>query len=449
MRMTRRLRWLLRLNGLIFVLLFLAVLITAGWLSQQYGWQWRWSGALHSSLSEPSRHLVERLEGPLRVVGFATPDSVVARHLETLLARYARHKPDLQVQMVNPEARPDLVRRLGVERQGELVLEYDGRQERVQVPTEARFSAALERLQRQGQTYIGYLTGHGERDLLGEANHDLGAFGQALSRRGYRLQGLNLARLPAIPDNLALLVIAAPQAALLPGERSILRRYVAEGGSLLWLTEPESAPGLAGLAEELGLRLLPGTVVDPSSRELLELDDPRLLVIGSYPNHPAAAKLQAPVLLPRAAALAPVQGQGESAWQLLLQTGPRQWLERSPGEPQRDAASGEVGGPLAVGLTRRGPVREGREQRVAVLGDGDFLSNTYLGNGANLALGLALVDWLVEAEALMGVYSQPAPDQQLNFSRPLQYGIAFGFLVVLPLGLLLGAAWRWWRGRSG
>ena len=38
-----------------------------------------------------------------------------------------------------------------------------------------------------------YLDGHGERNLEGIANHDLGEFGKRLKQNGFRLNSLNLA----------------------------------------------------------------------------------------------------------------------------------------------------------------------------------------------------------------------------------------------------------------
>ena len=80
------------------------------------------------------------------------------------------------------------------------------------------------------------------------------------------------------------------------------------------------------------------------------------------------------------------------------------------------------------------------------MGDGDFLSNTFLGNGGNLDLGLNTVNWLNHDDSLIAVGSRTAPDTTLNLSRTATAVMGFGFLFFLPL-LLLGLGLTLWLKR--
>ena len=88
------------------------------------------------------------------------------------------------------------------------------------------------------------------------------------------------------------------------------------------------------------------------------------------------------------------------------------------------------------------------EQRVIVSGDGDFLSNTYLGNGANLDLGINMVHWLSNDDTFISIHPKSAPDQHLDLSPRAQAIIGFGFLLVLPLALLTTGIIIWIRRRK-
>ncbi|MBA1149579.1 ABC transporter, partial [Ectothiorhodospiraceae bacterium WFHF3C12] len=90
-----------------------------------------------------------------------------------------------------------------------------------------------------------------------------------------------------------------------------------------------------------------------------------------------------------------------------------------------------------------------REQRVAVVGDGDFLSNSYLGNGGNLPFGLNLLQWLLASDTLLETYQPATPDQRLAFTRTGQAVTGLGFLLALPVLLAAIGGWRWWRLRRG
>ena len=85
-----------------------------------------------------------------------------------------------------------------------------------------------------------------------------------------------------------------------------------------------------------------------------------------------------------------------------------------------------------------------RNQRVAVLGDGDFVSNLYLGNAANLELAMALVNWLVEDEAALQIPLIKTRDSQLVLSDKHALLIGAGFLLLLPVILLLIGLALWW-----
>ena len=82
-----------------------------------------------------------------------------------------------------------------------------------------------------------------------------------------------------------------------------------------------------------------------------------------------------------------------------------------------------------------------------MIGDGDFLSNTYLGNAGNLDLGLNIVNWLSHDEDYIDIRIKSAPDTSLELGRIAQGVIGLGFLIGLPLLLLLTGAIIWLRRR--
>ncbi len=448
--MNRR-QWL-RFNGALFSVLLLACLSAIAWLSTRHAVSWQWAGAAQTQLTEPSRRLLGQLDGPVQILAFVPGGHFLERHLDGLLGRYARHKPDLSWEFIDPQARPDLVRRLDVEAAGELIVEYRQRRERVALPNESNISAALERLQRGDGQRVAFLSGHGERSLTGQANFDLGAFGRALSGKGYKLEPLRLGERAGVPAGIDLLVVAGPRTELFPGALRALADYLGRGGNLLWLAEPADAQRLAVLVEALGVAPQPGVIVDPQAKAVLAVDDPRMVLLEDYPRHSVTQRLQAPTLLPQAGALDLI---GERHWHFepLLVTRARHQLVLDYDGPQRQVVELADDERLLLGLAlsrqAMGELALPARQRVVVIGNGDFLSNTYIGNGANLQLGLNIVDWLTESEVFLDLYVQSAPDQRLELSRAQTLVIGFGFLLGLPLLFLGIGGWHWWRRRSG
>jgi ABC-type uncharacterized transport system involved in gliding motility auxiliary subunit len=277
----------------------------------------------------------------------------------------------------------------------------------------------------------------------------MGVFGSELEHKGLHVQTLNLSD-AAIPSNTSLLVLASPQVTLLPGELKAIQDYVGRGGNLLWLGEPDAPPGLEPLAEQLGLSWLPGTVVDANSASF-GVQNPGFVVITGYPDHPVTREMTMVTVFPEAAALE-VHDQTAFRTAPLLTTLARSWTETSKleGEIHYDPDSDERPGPLDIGvaLTRTRPDGDERDQqRVVVIGDGDFLSNTYLGNGGNLDLGLNVALWLSHDDAFIDIRVRSAPDTTLVLNNTALAGIGLGFLFGLPGLLLLAGIAIWWRRR--
>jgi ABC-type uncharacterized transport system involved in gliding motility auxiliary subunit len=99
---------------------------------------------------------------------------------------------------------------------------------------------------------------------------------------------------------------------------------------------------------------------------------------------------------------------------------------------------------MTLGLLMNRNLDDDKQQRIAVIGDGDFISNSYLGNGSNLDLSVAVVDWLANEDSFIAIPVKTTTDGQLNLTETQSLVIALGFLMALPLCLLGIGTWVWW-----
>lgn len=437
-----------RLHSLATAILLITLTVLLAWLSVRYPVQADWTRGGRYTLSTASVAVLKQVSGKLTVTAYARDQRDLHQAIRRFVAMYQKVKPDIQLKFVNIDAAPEQVRRQGIRFNGELVLSYRGRSEHVRSDTEANFTHAVQRLIRGSERWLAFLQGHGERDPLGKANYDLGEWAQQLRDRGFRLQTINLGKIDAIPENTSVLVIASPQVRLLTGEIAAVVQYVQDGGDLLWLRDPGDRSGLAPLAEALHLKFGRGTVIDTAGR-LLGIDNPTVTVITKslYGHHPALKGFRFTTLFPGAVSLLYT---GKDEWQAtsLLNTGDHTWLESGPlsGQVRLDPGQ-DTPGPLSIGLALERH-RDGKTQRVAVIGDGDFLSNTYVENAGNLALGLRLVNWLSGDDDLIDIPDRTAEDTRLDMPSTLTGSIGLFFLIVLPALLLFTGATVWWRRRK-
>lgn len=444
-----------RFGNALHALLVVAIAVLLAFLSTRFGFERDWSHARSASLGAASVALLKSLDAPVEVVSYARKQGGLRALIADFVERYRRVKPDLALRFVDPDADPGAMRDAGVNVDGELELRYRERSERLKVLSEAEFSSALLRLSRPHERIVAFLEGEGERQPLGKANADLGQVVGALADRGLRAVPLPLANTGTVPDNTDLVVVAHPRIALPAAVAAALVDYVARGGALLWLTEPNEDAGLAALAQALGIRALPGTVVDGNG-QAFGLGDPSFVAIDHYPPHPITRDFALTTLFPQPAALAQLAG-ARWAMQSILRSSDRSWNETGPipkaGEAgdtiRHDADAGEIAGPLDLGfaLTRVSPRPDKREQRAVVIGDGDFLSNSFLGNGGNREFGQRVFDWLLGDDAQIAVADKSAPDRELDLSQSALTALAALFLLALPVLLAASGSLIWWRRR--
>jgi len=449
MKISAKTHLFIRLQNILFTLLLLGSIGLAAWLSTVYRLQSDWTDNARNSLSAASVQLLAKLDQPIEVTAYASENEVLRRQISELINKYQRHKNNIKLTIINPDMRPDQARAEGISNDGELVIYYDDRRESIHRLDEQTLSNALQRLANSEQRWVVFLSGHGERDPAGIANFDYSIFSQELRNKGINSQVINLVENPAIPHNTSLLVIADPKIPLLDGELAIVKDYLAAGRPLLLLSEPKQHQAIQTLSDELAISMLAGTVVDASS-QLFGIDDPTFALVSQYPEHLSTQHLNTMSLFPGAAGLV-IASHSPYSSVAILSTQPRSWTETGniEGDIHFDPDSEEQAGPIDIGYALTNPLDAAklRQQRIIVIADADFLSNSFLGNGANLDLGLSLIQWLNHDDSLIDIPAKTAHDSQLEIDSRWSIIFGLGFLLLLPL-IFIGSGVLIWLKRK-
>lgn len=460
MKVTRKSRVRLRLAGASFVVLALLLAGLSLWLSNLYQAEIDLTRTGRNSLSESSVAIVKSLDKPLQVTAFAGTQPELRIKIDQLVQSYQRYKDDIKLVHIDPNAEPNRARDAGIRFYNQLLLEYDGAREVLSGLTEESFSNALTRLGHRKERWLVFLTGHGERRADRDANFDLSKWSEQLRQQGFRTRALSLAENPQIPQNTSVLIIAGPQVKLLAGEVKELRRYVNDGGNLLWLIDPGSLQGLERLAETLAIEIEPGTIVDLRSQQLT--GSPTALVIGDYRAHPALKNFRKNTVFPNACGISipqpdtdngerQVAAETENEWhhQILLDTRDSAWSETgSLTRAIRFDKGKDIAGPLNISVTVT-KKREKNEQRVAIVCDGDFASNAFvLRNGANLDFAMSIMNWLSHDDAYIDIPVRTVADQALQMSVVMRNTLMALFSILIPLLLVASGITIWLQRRK-
>ena len=433
-----------KLNSLVLPVLLISCIVLLAWASTQNILIKDLTNNGRQSLTEPSKVLLERIRGSIEIDVFVNRSDQLGQQVEKLMTQYQQIKPDIMINYISPEENPDKVREYNIRFPAEMLIRYQGKTEHLEKPSEQTITNSIAALFRDDERWLVFLSGHGERAPVGNANFDLDKFVGHLKKRGLKSQLLNLSETTAIPDNTSVLIIADPKVNFLPEERMIIENYLEKGGNLLWLTEPDHRELLPELAENIGVTFLKGIIVDAEGQSF-KITQPDLIPITKYPDHAITKSFSLTTLFPQAVALEINSLKNWNSFPL-INSSEQSWTEFSEIKDQVDYdETKEKLGPLTIAMAL---TSQTNQQRILIVGDSDFISNSYIGNGGNLDLGVRMMNWLSADDQLITIPSRPATDLDFELSDTASAIIGLGFLIVLPLLLAIAGLVIWWRRRS-
>ena len=294
-------------------------------------------------------------------------------------------------------------------------------------PREAEITAAFKRIV-MDLPKVGFLTGHGERDIkkLGDRDYNSftldKSFRYALINQGFDIENVTLDK--EVNPEIRILVIAEVRDEMSEVECENLDKYIACGGNLLIMNEPKSAGNIEPLLAKLGVKVVPGTLVRQT-----ENFSPDLIL--SSPTKEAGEmaywfenmiKENQVIVTPGVSGLEYSTDKGYQVTPLFL-TDSLVWNELETTNFVDDAIelneeAGEVQQRYATGLALTRKLGD-KEQKTMIFGDADCISNGELGmfrqdilaNNFNIVMGSFF--WMSDEEVPVDVRRPDPLDNQV------------------------------------
>lgn len=321
-------------------------------------------------------------------------------------------------------------------------------------PEEQQVAASLKRLLPGSMPKNIFLTGNLERSIYkkGEREYSLHAVAkenrESLINLGFDSDSLCV-ETQEIPSDIATLVLADPKTALSATAVEKINRYINNGGNMLIFGEPGKQQMLNPVLKQLGVQLMDGTLIEVSKDEMPHMVKPALTSAGTYlaedPTLMALREMGTDgkglgILMPGVTGITFGDSSAFKAAPLLLTVPGRAWLKAgtvvtdstAPVFNPQDGDTRQPSYATAVALTR---MVKGKEQRIAVSADADFMSNLRQGGGF---LGRDLYAWMVYGA--FPIYTpKPKPvDTRLTITAATATMEKYLFVWVLPGLVLLG-----------
>ena len=447
MKINARFRLQVLVQNSLFVVLLIAIAASILYLTRDVKTQWDFTQGKRNTLSQASLDVLDEISGPVTITAFATTrdaEGNLRQLIQDFITPYQRANENVSLTFVDPREDPGRATKAGVRVDGELVVEVNDRSENLDTLTEQELTNLLVRLMRSSEHLIVALDGHGEGRFNKPANFDLGDIGARLEAQGFRTGSVNFAVAQDVPDNASVLVIASPRVDLLPGEVNRIKRYLGRGGNLLWLVDYDSLRGMEPVADFLGLDLIDGVVIDPAAGS--QRLPPTIALASGYADHVVTNRLTSNTVFPFARRIATYENTSFH-FTPLVEAAAGGWLETSGLMNAQLDRDSDIGGPITVSAALEREVGD-RKQRVVVIGSGRGLTNEYIGMLGNMDLGINIMNWLAGEDSLIIIQPKSRIDLTLELSRGALIAISFGFLIILPIGLLVAGGLIWWKRRK-
>jgi ABC-type uncharacterized transport system involved in gliding motility auxiliary subunit len=381
------------------------------------------------TLSSHARKILAGLDRDVRMIVFVRSEDPRTPTMKDLLWRAASASPRITYEFVDLNRSPALARQYGIDRYGAVVVESAGRRRDVTNPNEGALMSALLAVTRTQERIVYFVTGHGERSPEdADRKRGYSTAKRTLEEDLFRVRELPLIGPDGIPADATVVVIAGPRKDYLPEEIAGLEAYVARGGDLLLLVDPESPPTIAAFAARRGVTPLDEVVVDPD-RKLAAGEGVTLLVSGLEPSFLVSGTLEAPPVFSYAR---PLQlASGEPTPTGFLKTGAASYVVARGSGP--DAAPVGAAGARTVGAAvMLGAVAPtGEHARMIVYGDADFATNGVIEYLGNKDLLVNSANWLARDETLIAARAQQKERGREQFFVTEQQGAATFWLAAV------------------
>jgi ABC-2 type transport system permease protein len=389
-----------------------------------------------------------------------------------VLLGVARRNPHLRVRALDLDKELVTARALGVRTYNSAVIEAEGRRTEIDNTVDLQDVAfGVERVLRRQTPVVCFLTGHAEpygrtshahfshqevyarseSTTLEAPDDGVDRLKLAIEALGYADRAVDLSSARGLPAECEVVADIGPRSAYLPEEVEILRSYLARGGRLLLMYDPEFpvTSDFQVVLAKVGIEVGAGMVLDPLNHSGPEEDK---VAVPYYPPHlitdrialtvfPGPRPIRLAAKVPEISAAELVSTSKDSYVRMPATAVAAYTSLHAPVPAPPESPHGPL--TLAAALDGNWPDGDRNRFRLVLVGSASFATNAFFPYGSNGELAVSIIRWL--AGDVKAPMLRPA-DYSLPEIRLTSRQMRATFLVVevlLPLSVILAGILVW------
>jgi ABC-type uncharacterized transport system involved in gliding motility auxiliary subunit len=467
---------ILRTNVVVTILVVLGIVVVINFMASRHSKRYDLTASGEFSLSDQTQKLLNNLQSELKIIVFDKPGNHIRLEAEDILVEYENLSDKVTTEFIDPDQNPALAGKKKVARYGTIILEYEGRQEKIESVKETAITNAIVKVTRKEKKTVYFLEGHGEHDIESNDKDGYSLIYTALLDQNYNGEKLLLMREESVPADANVLVVAGPTKDYFPNELDAVAKYIRNGGNIFFLLDPSPAAGMKDFLKGYGVEVGEDMLVDKLSR--LFGGDYFMPVITQYTIHPITENFKVASFLPLARSISPAANPPENMDVIsLAKTNEGSWAEVDlesqevkfdEGKDKQGPVSiavvveahfrPETGAAAETGKTGQddqeketGKAEEEEKEttgKLVVLGNSDLANNTYLDLSGNRDLFLNIVSYLAEEEDLISIRPKSRQQRTISLTED-QMGLVFYLsVIIIPLLAMVTGIVVWAKRRK-
>lgn len=433
----------------LYLIVVVAVIVAANYLADHHNKTVDVTANKQYTLSDETKKVAGNLKHPVTIYYFDKSDSY--DRARDLFDRYKNLSPNIRVDYVDPDRKPDVARVEGARAMGDIIVDNGEKKETAKSLTEEDVTGALVRASKTGEKTVCFIQGSGEHQITDTDRDGYSGFKDALEKNNYKTQAISLIEKPEVPKSCSVLVIGGPKNDYLQPELDAIKTFVNGGGRAIFNFDPVlnlpndkmgDTPELAKLVGEWGVTPNPDVILDLSAASrLFGQTSP---VVGSYESHPIVRVMQDNATVYPLARSLDVKSPAEK----LFETQADSYSLTNPKLPikEADLATAKKG-PFVLGAAAT--IGSGSNAgRIVVVGSSSWMGNQILSAPVgNRDLALNMVNWLTSDEDLISIRPKEPEDRRLKVTGNAVRVMFLTSVVFLPLIVIASGFSVWWKRR--
>jgi gliding motility-associatede transport system auxiliary component len=440
----------------LYIAVVVAIVSVGNYLANRYHKSFDATSNKRYSLSEQTAKIVKGLKEDANITYF--DQSTRFDRARDELQMYANLSPKVHVEYVDADKKPQLARAAGIKSYGTTIVQIGAKKEEAKSTSEEDVTGAFIRALKNNARRLCFVTGSGEHQPDDTDRSGYSRLRDLLVKEEYETKPISLLQKAEVPAECTVLVVAGPTSDYQQPSVDAIKKYVEDGGRVLFLLDPPLKMGRSEIADNDALTsLLQGWGITLNKDLILDFNPvgqlvglgPQVPLVTSYESHAIVNELKG-----TATGFPLVRSMD-------IKNGDKTTVEKLFGSSESSIATTKLNTPevnandpknkkgpftiAAAGSYRTG--KENSQGRFVVVGSSAWAANSFINFNGNRDLAMNTVNWLASDEDLISIRPKERDDRRVTLSQSQMSWVRITSQFLIPLAMVLAGVTVWWRRR--